>query len=127
LRFNKVRSLGAGRPDKVMAVMKFPVVELAEDKFQVSVDINLYAKEVLTAAIYKFSHLFYIHQQTDVDNQMFVNVIFESKDNNKITEVVPKQFCNELIDQQIRHNTNEQFGHIRDMIVQEAFKPVTSK
>ena len=32
--------------------MKFPVVELAEDKFQVSVDINLYAKEVLTAAIY---------------------------------------------------------------------------
>ena len=107
--------------------MKFPVVELAEDKFQVSVDINLYAKEVLTAAIYKFSQLFYIHQQTDVDNQMFVNVIFESKDNNKITEVVPKQFCNELIDQQIRHNTNEQFGHIRDMIVQEAFKPVTSK
>ena len=32
--------------------MKFPVVALAEDKFQVSVDINLYAKEVLTAAIY---------------------------------------------------------------------------
>ena len=52
LRFNKVRSLGAGRLDKVMAVMKFPVVALAEDKFQVSVDINLYAKEVLTAAIY---------------------------------------------------------------------------
>ena len=52
--------------------MKFPVVALAEDKFQVSVDINLYAKEVLTAAIYKFSHLFYIHQQTDVDNQMFM-------------------------------------------------------
>ena len=40
---------------------------------------------------------------------------------------MPKQFCNELIDQQIRYNTNAQFGHIRDMIVQEAFKPVTSK
>ena len=45
----------------------------------------------------------------------------------KVTEDVPKQFCNELIDQQIRYNTNAQFGHIRDMIVQEAFKPVTSK
>ena len=110
-----------------MPVMKFPVVELAEDKFQVSVDMSLYVKEVLTAAIYKFSHLFYIHQQTDVNNQTLVNVIFESKDNNKVTEDVPKQFCNELIDQQIRYNTNEQFGHIRDMIVQEAFKPVTSK
>ena len=51
--------------------------------------------------------------------------IFESKDNSKVTEVIPKQFCNELIDQQIRYNTNVQFGHIRDMIVQEAFKPVT--
>ena len=110
-----------------MAVMKFPVVELAEDKFQVSVDMSLYVKEVLTAPIYKFSHLFYIHQQTDANNQTLVNVIFESKDNNKVTEDVPKQFCNELIDQQIRYNTNAQFGHIRDMIVQEAFKPVTSK
>ena len=110
-----------------MAVMKFPVVELAEDKFQVSVDMSLYVKEVLTAAICKFSHLFYIHQQTDANNQTLVNVIFESKDNNKVTEDVPKQFCNELIDQQIRYNTNAQFGHIRDMIVQEAFKPVTSK
>lgn len=106
-----------------MAVMKFPVVELAEDKFQVSVDMSLYVKEVLTAAIY----IFYIHQQTDANNQTLVNVIFESKDNNKVTEDVPKQFCNELIDQQIRYNTNAQFGHIRDMIVQEAFKPVTSK
>lgn len=107
--------------------MKFPVVELAEDKFQVSVDTNLYAKEVVTATIYKFSHQFYIHQQTDAKCQTLINVIFESKDSSTVTEDIPKQFCNELIDQQIRYNTNAQFGHIRDMIVQEAFKPVTSK
>lgn len=108
-----------------MAEIKIPIVELAADKFQVSVDTSLYAKEVITAAIYKFSHLFYIHQLTDACNQAIVNVCFESKDNSKVTEDVPKQFCNELIDQQIRYNTNAQFGHIRDMIVQEAFKPVT--
>lgn len=108
-----------------MAEIKIPIVELTADKFQVSVDTSLYAKEVITAAIYKFSHLFYIHQQTD--NQIIVNVCFESKDNSKVTEDIPKLFCNELIDQQIRYNTNAQFGHIRDMIVQEAFKPVTSK
>ena len=107
--------------------MKFPVVELAEDKFQVSVDTNLYAKEVVTATIYKFSHQFYIHQQTDAKCQTLINVIFESKDSSTVTKDIPKQFCNELIDQQIRYNTNAQFGHIRDMIVQEAFKPVTSK
>jgi hypothetical protein len=41
-----------------MADIKIPVVELAKDKFQLSVDTSLYAKEVITAAIYKYSHLF---------------------------------------------------------------------
>ncbi|WP_298072621.1 His-Xaa-Ser system protein HxsD [uncultured Bacteroides sp.] len=110
-----------------MANIKFPVVELDNNKFQVIVDFNLYTKEVVTASIYKFSHLFYIYQQTDADNPNLVNVIFESKDDNTITEDITKQFCNELIDQQLRHNVNAQFGHIRDMIVEEAFKPVNSK
>lgn len=110
-----------------MAEITFPVVELEKDKFQVAVDASLYAKDVIIAAIYKYSHLFYIHQLMDTSNLNLINVIFESKDGNVITEDVPKQFCNELIDQQIRHNTNIQFGHIRDMIVEEAFKPVTSK
>ena len=110
-----------------MAGIKFPVVTLENDKFQVTVDLSLYAKDVITAAIYKFSHLFYIHQMMDMENPNFVNVVFESKEGKIVTEDIPKQFCNELIDQQLRHNVNVQFGHIRDMIVEEAFKPVTTK
>lgn len=110
-----------------MAEIKFPIVKFAEDKFQVSIDTSLYAKEVITAAVYKFSNLFYIHQQTDASNNLLVNVIFESKDNNIVKEDIPKKFCNELIDQQLRYNVNAQFGHIRDMIVEEAFKPINSK
>lgn len=108
-----------------MAAIQFPVVELENNKFQVSVDLALYSKDVITAAIYKFSHLFYIHQQTDKNNPNLVIVIFESKEDNALTANIPKQFCNELIDQQLRHNVNEQFGHIRDMIVEEAFRPVS--
>ena len=110
-----------------MAKIQFPVVELDDNKFQVVVDLALYSKDVITAAIYKFSHLFYIHQQTDKSNSNLVLVIFESKDDNGITVDIPKQFCNELIDQQLRHDVNAQFGQIRDMIVEEAFKPVNSK
>lgn len=110
-----------------MAKIQFPVVELDNNKFQVIVDLALYSKDVITAAIYKFSHLFYIHQQTDKPNPNLVIVIFESKDGNTITVDIPKQFCNELIDQQLRHDVNAKFGHIRDMIVEEAFKPVNSK
>lgn len=104
-----------------MSNLKMPIAELEKDIFQVVVDMKLYAKESLVAACYKFTDRFYIHQQTDSEN---IVVVFESKDGNTITEEAVKQFCNELIDQQVRFNTNLQFGHIRDLIVEEAFKPV---
>ena len=104
-----------------MTELKFPVTELEKNRFQVVVDMAIYAKESLVAACYKFTDRFFVHQQTSGNN---VIVIFEAKDGNAISEIVVKQFCNELIDQQIRYNTNQQFGHIRDMIVEEAFKPV---
>ena len=104
-----------------MAELIFPVTELEKDKFQVIVDMALYAKESLAAACYKFTDRFYVHQQTDGEN---IVVMFESKDGNTITEETVKLFCNELIDQQVRFNTNQQFGHIRDLIVEEAFRPV---
>ena len=107
-----------------MADMIFPVVKLENNRFQVSVDLNLYTKEVITAALYKFTHLYYVHQETDNSISNLVQIVFESKEDNQVSVEVPKQFCNELIDQQIRCNTNIQFGHIRDLIVEEAFKPV---
>ena len=106
-----------------MSNLKFPINEIDNDKFQVVVDMSLYAKESLVAACYKFTDHFYVHQQTIGDN---VEVLFESKDGNAVTDVIVKQFCNELIDQQVRYNTNQQFGHIRDLIVEEAFKPVSA-
>lgn len=105
-----------------MSNITFPVNEIDNDKFRVVVDMSLYAKESLTAACYKFTDRFYIHQQTIGDN---VEVIFESKESYAVSDTIVKQFCNELIDQQVRYNTNQQFGHIRDLIVEEAFRPVS--
>lgn len=104
-----------------MSNIKFPVANLENSSFQVNVDMSLYAKEAVVSAIYKYTNKFYIHQQTTED---LIVVIFESKDNQIVTEEVVKQFCNDLIDQQVRYNTEKQFGHIRDLIVEEAFKPV---
>lgn len=106
----------------LMDELKFPITELDNNRFQVVVDMALYAKESLMAAVYKFTDRFYIHQQSS-DNK--VNVVFESKDGAAINDDIVKQFCNELIDQQVRYNMNLQFGHIRDLIVEEAFKPVS--
>ena len=102
-----------------MAELKFPVTEIDNDKFQVVVDMALYTKEAIVAACYKLTDRFFV--QTEGDS---VCVVFESKEGNAVSEETVKQFCNELIDHQVRHNTNLQFGHIRDLIVEEAFKPV---
>lgn len=104
-----------------MEELNFPVSRHEKDKFQVIVDVALYAKESIVATCYKFTDRFYVHQQMSGDK---IVVIFESKDGNTVTEEDVKQFCNELIDQQVRYNTNLQFGYIRDLIVEEAFKPV---
>jgi His-Xaa-Ser system protein HxsD len=106
----------------LMNNIKFPVTQLENSTFQVCVDLSLYAKEAVVSAIYKYTDKFYIHQQTKEGDLM--DVIFESKASQLVTEEVVKQFCNDLIDQQVRYNTEKQFGHIRDLIVEEAFKPV---
>lgn len=97
------------------------MTKLENERFQVVVDMSLYAKESVTSACYKYTDRFYIYQQTDGEN---VIVVFESKDDNAVSDSIVKHFCNELIDQQVRYNTNHLFGHIRDLIVEEAFKPV---
>lgn len=102
--------------------IEFPITHLECNRFQVNADLALYAKESITATCYKFTERFYIHQHMEEGT---VIIVFESKNNSVVSEEIVKQFCNELIDQQIRYNTNQQFGHIRDLIVEEAFKPVS--
>ena len=105
-----------------MEELKFPISNIEGCRFQVVADLSLYAKEALVAAVYKYTDRFYVHQQSEGN---VVKIVFESKDGGELNETIVKQFCNELIDQQIRYNTNSQFGYIRDLIVEEAFKPVS--
>ena len=105
-----------------MSNIKFPVTQLENSAFLVDVDLSIYATEAVAAAVYKYTNKFYIYQKTKENN--LLEVVFESKDNQIVTEKVVKQFCNDLIDQQVRYNTEKQFGHIRNLIVEEAFKPV---
>ena len=104
-----------------MSKIVFPIVNLENERYQVDVDLSLYTLEALVAACYKYTDCFFVHQKR---TENLVSVVFESKEGNIISEEIVKRFCNELIDQQVRYNTNLQFGHIRDLIVEEAFKPV---
>lgn len=108
-----------------MAKIDFPLHTIDCNKFLLKVDLRLYAKESIVASAYKYSAKYHIIQEFDKDNPNIVNVVFESKTENKIGENDVKEFCTELLDQQLRYNTEKQFGHIRDLIVEEAFRPVS--
>ena len=100
------------------------VYTLEDKRFMVAVNTELYDKEAIVASAYKYSGRFYIYQNESESDPKIVDVFFESKEHSAVTEADVKDFCNDLIDQQIRIHTTRQFGHIRDLIVEEAFKPV---
>lgn len=103
--------------------VKVPITKTDKGGFQVTIDLNLYCAKAITATIYRYTDRFFVYQSTMLNDDKQVNVIFESK-GGSLEENIVKQFCNDLIDQQLREITTEKFGHIRDLIVEEAFKPV---
>lgn len=104
--------------------MNIPVYKTEDAKFQISIDTSVYSKEAITASLYKYSNLYYVYEKQDCLDNKCIIISFESKDGKMVSDTTPKEFCNELIDQQIRVDVSKRYGHIRDMIVEEAFKPV---
>ena len=89
----------------------------------ITVDLSIYKQEVITAAVYKFTDKCFI-SQSKVDGE--IQVTFRAKSEQSINfELLEKEFENELIDQQIRHDTEQKFGHIRNLIVEKAFAPIS--
>ena len=100
------------------------ITKLEGHKFVVNVDLGLYSKEAINQTLYKFSGDYYVFQRPSKSESNCVELIFESKEEKPIDESIVKTICNDLIDQQVRCDTEAKFGHIRDLIVEEAFKPV---
>ena len=103
---------------------KSSITKTDKGGFQVAIDLNLYSEKAITATIYRYTDKYFVYQNTMPNNDKQVCVIFESKD-SVLDKNIVKQFCNDLIDQQLREITTEKYGHIRDLIVEKAFKPVT--
>lgn len=104
-----------------MVQLTYPITHIDKSKAIVSLAKNLYSVEAIHASAYKFSGIFFVHLSDKGDS---FEILFERKNGEIIDDRSIKSICNDLIDQQIRINTEKQFGHIRDLIVEEAFKPV---
>lgn len=98
------------------------IIEESENgKIVLKVDKSLYSQQAILTATYKFTDACYIHIMS-IDSNSY-KVCFTPKNSaNKLTSIV-NEFCNELIDQQIRHNLSQSNNSIKALIIRKAFFP----
>lgn len=85
---------------------------------------EVYQKEAIILASYKFIGRCYVLVEP-VDEHS-IRVCFESKeDRTNSLKAIALDFCNEVLDQQVRLQLENNFGSIREKIVELAFWPIT--
>lgn len=104
-----------------MSKFSYPLSRSEAGLALISLPKAIYETEAIRQTAYKYSGEYFILAQENNDS---IDVTFESKTDSTISESQLKEICNDFIDQQIRIDTEKQFGHIRDLIVEEAFKPI---
>ena len=89
------------------------------------VDKSLFSREAVLATVYRFSGDYNVSVESSNDSEDKYAVNITRKDQKEIDAEFEQDFIRELTDQQVRLDIEARFGHIRDLIVEEAFKPVT--
>lgn len=101
----------------------FPVEKLSDGSYRIEVSLEIYSKEAVSATCYRYLNSYFVTQKEGKDPKT-IDVFLQPKENQKVVTNFSKQFCNDLIDQQVRVDVAKEFGSIRDKIVEQAFKPV---
>jgi His-Xaa-Ser system protein HxsD len=96
------------------------------EKLLLKLSKQFYEKPAVMAAAYKFTHKCII--LIEPLEEGYVGVWFQAK-NNESLDMVPdliNDFCNEVLDQQVRLDLEKRYGNLRDTIVKRAFLPIES-
>lgn len=102
--------------------MKDIIKQIENNKLFLTVPNDLYEKEAILKASYKFTDKCFINIEPI---GTLTEIYFQSKTENTNLENIALEFGNELIDQQVRLVTGREFKTIREEIVKKAFSSVT--
>jgi His-Xaa-Ser system protein HxsD len=95
---------------------------LDDNTVAIEIDQNLYQKEAIHAAAHHFTDRSYVHLTRE--SESVTTVLLSVKESSSDLAALAKEFCTELLDQQVRRNVEKACGNIRDLIVKQAFAPV---
>ena len=98
------------------------IKRLQNDSMIFEVPLELYQKEAILFTAHTFIDRCYV--DIDPSSEKCISVSFRSKNKDIQFDVFALEFCNELLDQQVRLNVEKSYGNIRDLIVKQAFQPI---
>lgn len=85
---------------------------------------EIYQKEAIILASYKY--IGECHVLIEPVDEQSIRVCFEGKPGRADSlKSIALDFCNEVLDQQVRLQLEQSYGPIRNMIVEQAFSPMT--
>ena len=93
-----------------------------QDGEKVVLSKEFFEREPVFAAAAKFTERYYVGIQPYGEGSFEVSIRSKGDDTNSSSAI--KIFCNELIGQQVRHDLQNRFGKLREIIVAQAFSPV---
>ena len=105
--------------------MKELVTKLEVNKFLVSVQKEFYGSEAVFAAAHKFTNKCTV--LIDSLDASTIDIYFENKNPeiHQDLKTVAQEFCNEMLEQQVRLTLEKKFRNLREVIVKQAFSPIS--
>ncbi|MEK6690996.1 MAG: His-Xaa-Ser system protein HxsD [Nitrospirota bacterium] len=98
------------------------IIEKLEDgKLLLRVEKSIYRHDAILSSAYKFTDDCYIH--VDSIDSNYYGVYFAPKDSTVDLISLVNNFCNELIDEQIRFSLDISNKSIKELIIRKAFFP----
>lgn len=116
---------------------------ISADTCTIVVSTDLYSLTAIRAACYKVAGRYFVRlsdaaaedstelqalpgeaEEEGKAEPRKVKITLRTQNHEEISEEDVDRFYNLLLDEQVRCDVNAQFGKIRDMLVEEAFRPV---
>lgn len=103
--------------------MKEILKKVENRQLLIEISKEIYDKKAAMAAAYKFTDRCYIYVNSTLEN--IIEIYFKAKESiSTPLEKIAYEYCNELLDQQVRLDVEASYGNIRDLIVKQAFSPI---
>lgn len=99
---------------------------IADNEIIINLSKEFFERKAFFAAAHKLTDKYTIYFEPK--DELSVNIFIRSKnhsDNESSLEEAVGHFCNEVLDQQLRLDIEKDYGNIRNMIVKQAFAPVS--